>query len=357
MYITNQYSVTIDPLNEPSDLTFAATQPICPALTSDVTVTVVDGNTPFIFEIIAPAPIAASSISGNTADFNGLAPNTYTFRVTDDKGCTYDESFTITPVTPIDVVGQLVSNITCFGDADGEALFTVSGFNTSYDYTITGPSNFNNNGETGTTIPLAGLAAGVYDITVTDNDTNCTDTATVTIGGPVAALTLNAVETQPTCTDPGSAILTASDGWGSYDYTLTYPDLVTVVNNATGSFTNLGQTGTYSASVTDANGCIVNTSFDLNAAIAPVLDIVANDLCYDAAVGLTLTANVLSGGDGNFEYRINGGPYDPNNVFAGLGPGTYTIDVVDGNNCTGTDTITIRSRIKCYRHCCSYNSL
>ncbi|MEX0291599.1 MAG: hypothetical protein AB3N14_21025, partial [Flavobacteriaceae bacterium] len=342
-FVTNP--ITIDPLNPPTDLTFTATAPNCPTQTSDVTVTVVDGNTPFVFEIIAPAAIPATSISGNTADFDGLAPDTYTFRVTDDKGCTYDESFTINPVTPIDVVGQLVSNVTCFGDADGEGLFTVSGFGTSYDYTITGPSNFNGNAETSATIPLTGLAAGNYDITVTDNDTNCTDTATITIAGPAAPLTLVANETQPTCTDPGSVVLTASDGWGSYDYTLTYPDLVTVVNNTTGNFTNLAQTGTYSASVTDANGCVVTTTFDLNAAIAPVLDIVANDLCYDAAVGLTLTANVLSGGNGNFEYRINGGPYDPNNVFTGLGPGTYTIDVVDGNNCTGTDTITINPEL------------
>jgi len=334
-------SITIDPLNAPSDLTFIASTPVCPALTSDVTVTVVDGNTPFVFEIIAPAPIAASSTTGNSADFNGLAPDTYTFRVTDNKGCVYEESFTITAVVPIGVVGQLVSNVSCFGDADGEALFTVSGFNTSYDYTITGPSNFNNNGETSSTIPLTNLAAGTYDITVTDTDTNCTDTATVTINAPPAALTIAAIETQPTCTDPGSVVLTAADGWGSYDYSLTYPDLVTVVNNTTGTFTNLGQIGTYTASVTDANGCVVTTTFDLNASIPPVLDIVPNDFCYDDVVGLTLTANVTSGGDGNFEYRINGGIYDTNNVFTGLGPGTYTIDVIDGSNCTGTNTITI----------------
>ncbi|MBT8183985.1 MAG: hypothetical protein KJN76_04030, partial [Eudoraea sp.] len=99
VFLTNP--IIISPLNEPSDLTFTATLPLCPALSSDVTVTVVDGNTPFVFEIIAPAAIAASSTSGNSANFNSLAPDTYTFRVTDDKGCIYEESFTITPVVPI----------------------------------------------------------------------------------------------------------------------------------------------------------------------------------------------------------------------------------------------------------------
>jgi len=337
--------VTIDPLNEPSDLTFISTNPNCPTQTSDVTVTVVDGNTPFLFEIIAPAAIPATTITGNTADFNGLAPGTYTFRVTDDKGCAYDEDYTITPVVPINTVGQLVSNVTCFGDADGEALFTTSGFATSYDYSVTGPASFNGVGETNATISLTGLAIGTYDITVTDTDTNCTDTASVTINGPSAALALLVTETQPTCIADGAVSLVASNGWGGFNYSVTFPDLVTIVTNTSGNFTGLDQFGTYTASVTDANGCVLTTTFILNAAVAPVLAIIPNDFCYDDATGLTLTANVTSGGDGNYQYRLNGGAYAATNVFAGLSAGTYTIDVIDGNNCTDTATITINPEL------------
>jgi hypothetical protein len=335
IFVTN--SVTVDPLNPPTDLNFTATPPNCPAQTSDVTLTVVDGNTPFVYEIIAPIAVN----NGNNNVFTALAPDTYTFRVTDDKGCVYEESYTINPVTPIQVTGTLVSNISCLGDADGEASFTVSGYATSYDYNITGPATFSGTAETNGTISLNSLAAGTYDITVTDNDTNCVDTASVTINAPAAALTLAVADVQPTCTDPGSVQLTAAGGWGSYTYEITYPDTITVVNNTTGNFAGLNQMGTYSATVTDANGCVVATTFDLNAAVPPVLSIVPNDPCYDDAVGLTLTANVTSGGDGNFQYRINGGAYGPGNVFTGLAPGTYTIDVIDGNNCTATDTITI----------------
>ena len=45
---------------------------------------------------------------------------------------------------------------------------------------------------------------------------------------------------------------------------------------------------------------------------------------------LTLTATVTSGGDGNFEYSLNGGPFSGSNVFSGLSSGTFTIDVRDG---------------------------
>ena len=331
--------ITIDPLNEPSDLTFTATSPSCPALTADVTLAVVDGNTPFTYEIIAPAANAVNN--GTTATFSGLAPGTYTFRVTDDKGCAYDEDYTITPVAPIEVVGQLVSNISCLGATDGELLYTVSGFNTSYDYAVTGPAAFNGTAETNTTIPLNGLASGTYTITVTDTDTSCTATTNVTIAAPAAALTLTIDETQPTCTAQGSVLLTGVDGWGGYSYEITYPDGTTTDTNSSGSFTGLSQNGSYTVSVTDANDCVVTDTFELNAAIAPVLEIVANDECFDPSAGLSLTANVTSGGDGNFEYSLNGASFAATNVFLGLAPGTYTIDVRDGNSCTASASITI----------------
>lgn len=338
-------AITLDPLNPPSDLTFVATTPNCPALTSDVTVTVVDGNTPFIFEITAPSSIATTSTSGATADFDGLAPGTYTYQVTDAKGCVYSESFTIDPVSEITVVGQLISNITCFTDTDGEVTFTVADFNTDFDYAVTGPSNFSGNNETNGTIALTGLDDGTYTIVVTDNLTNCTATTDVTVNAPTAALTISATEVQPTCIVDGSVSLTSTGGWGGNSFTLTNPDASTFGTNNSGDFTGLTQTGTYTASVTDTNGCTETTTFDLDPAIAPVLAIVPNDSCYDDAVGLTLTANVTSGGDGNFEYSLNGGAYGTNNVFAGLTPGTYTINVRDGKSCTDTASITINPEL------------
>ena len=184
-------SVTIVPLNEPTDLSFVATAPNCPSLTSNVSVTVTNGNTPFVFDIIAPTAITATSTSGSTATFNNLAPNTYTFRVTDTKGCSYTEDFRIAPVDQISVTGQLNNNISCFGLSDGSATFTVSNFGTSYNYTVTGPVPFSGTAETSGTLPLTGLAAGTYSIAITDTTTNCTATADVTIAAPPAALVIS----------------------------------------------------------------------------------------------------------------------------------------------------------------------
>jgi len=339
IFTTN--AITIEPLDPPTDIDFTATNPLCPTFVSDVTLSVTGGEPNLVYELISPAGSAVNN--GNNNTFAGLAPGTYMFRVTDNDGCFYDESFTIAPVTEISVSGQLVGNITCFGDNDGEIEYTVNNFNTDYDYSVTGPANFSGTAETNGTISLTGLAEGTYSITVTDNFTNCTDTADVTIAAPPAAITAPITLTQPTCLADGSVNIAASGGWGSYTYEIiSGPGSYTLpAPQTSGLFSGLDIGGTYLFTVTDANGCVFTDDFVINEAIAPVLDIVPNNICYDDATGLTLTANITSGGDGNYEYNLNGGPFQSSNVFTGLGSGTYTINVRDGNDCTDSASITI----------------
>lgn len=343
IFVTN--SITIDPLDPPTDIDFSATNPQCPTFVSDVTLSVTGGSPNLVYEIISPAGSAVNN--GNNATFTGLTPGTYMFRVTDNDGCFYDESFTIDPVTEISVTGQLISNITCFGDSDGEIEYTVNNFNTDYDYSVTGPATFSGTAETNGTISLTGLAEGTYTITVTDNFTSCTDTVDVTIAAPPAAIAAPVTIVQPTCLADGSVDIAAAGGWGSYTYEITAgpAGYILPATQTNGLFSGLTIGGSYTFTVTDANGCVYTDNFTINEAVAPVLEIVPNDICYDDAVGLTLTANITSGGDGNYEYSLNGGPFVSGNVFTGLGPGTYTVDVRDGNDCTDTASITVEPEL------------
>ncbi len=337
--------VTIDPRNEPSDLAFAATPISCDSPTSDVTVSVTDGNSPFSYEIIAPAGDATNN--GTNATFSGLAPGTYTFRVTDDKGCIIVRDHTIDPITPITVNGQLDNNITCFGLSNGAITFNIANFASTYDYSVTGPAVFSGTAETAASLPFTSLAAGTYTITVTDNDTNCTATTDVTVAAPPATLLIADLDvTDITCsasgTVPGSVVVTATDGWGGYEYILEDPVGGIVGPQPTNSFTGLTDTtGNYTVTVRDAGGCEVTQTFALTPAVAPVLQVTANSLCYDSTTGLILTANVTSGGEAPFQYRLNGGAYQSNTDFTGLGPGSYTIEVIDSKNCTDTASIDV----------------
>ena len=321
-----------------TDLTFTASSVTCPTLTSNVTATIVGGTAPFVVQITAPSTIAATSIAGNVATFNNLAVGSYTFNVTDANGCMYQENFTINPITFINVTGNLVSNVICFGASNGAVSYNVTGFNTTYSYTVNSGTAVTN--QTSNTINLNSLAAGNYAITVTDNSTNCQSTVSVTVAQPSSPLALNATTNPITCIANGTINAAASGGWGSYSYTLTQPNAATVGPQSSGVFTNQTQTGTYTISVTDGNGCIVTSTATLSPTVNPTLTISpTSTLCYNATTGSTV---ILTAASGVAPYQYSsGGAFQSSNTFAGLTPGNYTFTVRDSYGCTATVTQTI----------------
>ncbi|MFD0837469.1 chromophore lyase, partial [Mariniflexile aquimaris] len=326
----NTSSINIAPLTPPTDLTFSSSALTCPTNTSTVTITGTTGGFGALeYQIIAPAGAATAYQSSNT--FSGLAPNTYTFQVRDAKDCVYNESYTITPLPALTVVGQLINDVTCFGGSSGSVRYTVSG-TSGFTYTINGGASI-----AGTSpINLTGLAAGSYTIVVTNTATNCQATTSVTVSQPAAALSATTVASPITCNTNGSVVINATGGWGGYSYSLTQPDASVLPAQGSNTFNNLTQVGTYIASVTDSNGCVVTSSFALTTPGIPTASIsAASNFCYDGVTGASLIVNA-SGGQTPYEYNINGGPYQTSNTFNNLVPGNYTIIVRDAYGCSVT---------------------
>ncbi len=337
--------IVFNALDKPTDMDFAISSLDCLTSTASVTVTVTDGTPPYTYEIIAPA--ASVINNGNNPVFTGLGLGTYTFRVTDSEGCSYDEAYAITDISSIGVQAQTIQVITCVGDSDGEGRYLVDGFATTYSYQIDAGPVFN--GQSAGIIDLTGLTAGSYVITVTDEDTNCTDTATLTIQEPAVALAISSLNvTAMSCqnNNTGAVAVNAVGGWGGNRYTLTQPDLSTRGPQSSNTFTNLTQDGLYTVSVEDANGCIVTDTFTLTSLVAPTLtvDNGASDFCYDNVDAATLVMNT-AGGLPPYQYRINSGLLGGSNTFNGLTPGTYFIEVVDANDCWDDITVVIEPEI------------
>ena len=126
------------------------------------------GTSPFIFQIIAPSIVNPTSTSGNDAVFDGLAPDTYTIRVTDVDGCFYEENYTINPINPISISGTTLQPISCFGATDGSIRFNVTfQAGQNFTYTVTGPSGIIRTGGTQAVIDnLINLEAGDYTLDI-----------------------------------------------------------------------------------------------------------------------------------------------------------------------------------------------
>ena len=253
-------------------------------------------------------------------DPSGLAAGTYNVTVTDANGCKKIASAIVTEPAQI-VLTSTVSNVKCNGGNDGSINLTVSGG--------TAPYSFNWDNAPDVEDP-SGLAAGTYNVTVTDAN-GCTKAAVATINQPTSInLSITSVNVKCNGGNDGSVNLTVSGGTGPYTFNW---DNAPDVEDPTAL-----SAGTYSVTVTDANGCTKTTSVTISDPTPIVLaSTVENVKCKggkDGSINL-----MVSGGTAPYTFNWDNAPdvEDP----TGLSAGTYNVTVTDANGCTKTTSVTI----------------
>ena len=200
------------------------------------------------------------------------------------------------------------------------ATVSATGGTTDYDYAW--PVQHGQ-----TTATATGLAAGTYEVTVTD-DNDCTTTAEVTIAEPAEALDITTTPadlTNPTCnggTD-GSIDITVLGGTAPYTYAWSSGDNV--------EDPSMLGAGTYDVTVTDANGCtIVGGTYELTEPAQAVLTVISVvDTDCGASEGEVTIGSDTAGDitvDGTTQAVGAGGDV----TFTGLAAGLYTAEFVDG---------------------------
>ncbi len=258
--------------------------------------------------------------------FTGLTTGTYNITVNDNTGCSSVASATVTEPAQISI-SETVQNVLC--NASNNGTITVTASNTvgavTYQLNSNTPqsSNVFNN-----------LTAGAYTITVRDANA-CSNQKTITVTEP-AVLDAAINKTDALCfgTANGSVTTIASGGNGSYQYKLNGGSFQT-----NGSFTNLAA-GNYTVTVNDANNCSVTINFTITQpALLTNTSVPENVKCFGESTGKITVA--AAGGFGGIQYRLGTGSLQSSNVFTNLTTGTYSVAVVDGNNCTTTQSVII----------------
>ncbi len=226
------------------------------------------------------------------------------------------------------------TDVTCNGSANGSINITTTYGKVPFNYTWTkeGDINFVSHNEDPTD-----LAPGIYHLAlvdgngstlyITDPQADGPGTIDVTITEP-SILTATADGINNLCfgESTGTAFVVADGGTGSYTYLWN--------NGATTDVISDLSAGTYSVTVTDANGCTANASYEVTQ--PTLLTATINNNSTACSNNATVAA---TNGTPGYTYLWSNGATSTfiNNVPVG----TYTVTVTDNNGCSTTASITL----------------
>ena len=269
-----------------------------------------------------------------TALATALTTGTYSVVITDANYCTITTSVTVTqPNAPLSATASTTANVDCYGNSTGSVEVSVSGGTTAYSYVwSTSPAQ--------TASAATGLVNDTYSVVVTDVN-GCTATSSAVVTQPLAPLFAEAgVVSHVSCYGGhnGSADVSVSGGTTLYYYAWSSNPVQTTAT-ATGL-----TVGTYSVTVTDANGCSVTSSATLTQPVQwwPALS-GSTPVCQNSTGNIFTTDAGMS----NYQWVVPaggvitaGGTASDNTVtvtWTGFGPKTVKVNYTRPDGCTAVE--------------------
>jgi len=336
--------------------------------------------------------ITNNSVVGNTV-VSLLAAGSYTLTVTDVNGCSATQDVRINAAADMSVEVEQPVSVLCFNDRNGSFVINMEDGTAPYiimwnSGTLTETNDYHT---------FDNLAAGVYNVTVTDAH-NCVATISAEVETP-RALEASSSAGQILCHGGMAEVIVSATGGtlpyqntgtfnlvaGEYDYLVTdgngctssthvslvEPSQINVdavsanalCNGGTGSSTliisggsspyevvwqdnSTGESNThipvnvnFGYVVTDANGCRKDGTVWVGEPAPISLELIANDVSCNGFADGAVSISTISGGVPPYSYLWDNG-YTGNNL-TGLDAGTYSLLATDANGCTASSTILV----------------
>ncbi len=280
-----------------------------------------------------------------------LAPGTYTVVITDEKGCTAEQTVEVSSFLCAISAQNTIVDVSCAGASNGSVTVALQGGTAPFSYAWS-------NG--GTTATISNLNGGTYTVNVSDaNGCNFSNSAIVAEPTPYSPWEVQTVN--PLCPNDATGSATALISGGTEPYAFLWS------NGATGNTLSNVPVGDYTVQVTDTNGCQSSTSVSLTASDNELPTITAQN------GSVTLNNNGLaqvSLADLSAQFGDNCGvastSISPQNFDCSkIGQQTVTVTVTDlsGNTASATALVNVVDNIVPVLTCpndikaCSYDNL
>lgn len=252
-----------------------------------------------------------------TSTATGLKAGSYSVVVTDAIGCTSQQTATITEPTAL-TTDVLPVSVKCFGDTTS-AIVTAAGGTPVYTFSWSNGQN---------TAAASGLdATTTYTVLVTDNN-GCTSQSTVAPTQPTSLVPAISA-TSINCYGGTTSIATSATGGtpvsaGVYSYSWSTGQTTDTVS---------ALAGTYTVTISDANGCTISTNITVTepppvTLVVPAVGII----CIGQSATLTAT---MTGGTPAYSYLWMPGSLTGSSISVSPVTKTiYTVSAMDANGCT-----------------------
>lgn len=279
-----------------------------------------------------------SNISGGAAPFNylwsngetttdliGVAAGTYTLTVLDANGCSVEATASLVNIGALNITVVTSdygggANVTCVGN-NGSIGITVNNGTAPFTYVWA-------SGETDSS--LDSLPGGTYDVTVTDAN-GCSVAQTIALV-EIDTLVLTANVTNVSCYNSmngGIEITAVGAGVGPFNYSWSTGGFDPILSGL--------DTGSYSITVTDADGCSAVETYTITQpdTLTATIDVTITD-CSSGGTPQAVVNAIGSGGTAPYTYLWSNGNTDQS--FALTVGGIYTVTILDANLCEATAT-------------------
>lgn len=284
-----------------------------------------------------------------TSSISGLAASSYNVTVTDDLGCTKEETYT-TELKINDFNLNNEASATCAGMNSGTLSISVTGDGSAFTY------NWSNGASTET---LTGLSANeTVDVTVTD-EMGCNTTQSFTIDEKVNTFDVSESINDACFGETNASIITNVTGTGtSFVYNWS--------NNATTNQVTGLAANTYSLTITDEMGCSHTESFTVTEVNEITADFNTSTDTVNIANGGFIYVNNYSNGANNYSWDFGNGnisdDFAPWNEYTATGVYTIVLTAINGQctnetskqvvviNVTGLDELDALNNIHSYKN-------